>query len=531
MDEGWFWQPNPGTLYPALHELLDRAFAAAKAVRPFDQMEQVGWRDSLTGEAEWLTHDREQLKLPPGQRTDTLWTRVAQSRPAWAKRGEHLPALGALKRLWPTLFVRKLRALDLKTDRFVVSSHTMAIVTSLVRAVEEGHRLPDALRAALENADAERVALPKKLNDALHKHPDGALLRRLPAWLDQVRDADDDAAEQGLKALLGDKPETYYGLLLMDGDNMGAWLSAESRFALTHKTSFHPQIRAGLERFKHDAKFSDYAKELRASSPSRHMAISEALNNFSVTLAPAVAEEHFNGKVLYAGGDDLMAMFPVIDLLPAMAALRAAYSGIEPAAVGLDKNMKFQNQGNGFVRYKDRLLRVMGERATASMGAVIAHCKAPLAAVMRELHAAEQRAKDMRDKDAFSLTIVKRSGGALRLTAPWGEPIRLLLQLRDLLADKISRRAVYNSAIWLRDLPEPDEDGNMVAQMLAYQFYRQSEERLDRAELEEIASRLIGQAMAYADLGARRAWIENFLSVAEFLARESRHPAIKEGAA
>src|SRR5690606_28572451 len=150
------------------------------------------------------------------------------------------------------------------------------------------------------------------------------------------------------------------------GDNMGAWLSAESRFALTHKTSFHPQIRAGLERFKHDAKFSDYAKELRASSPSRHMAISEALNNFSVTLAPAVAEEHFNGKVLYAGGDDLMAMFPVIDLLPAMAALRAAYSGIEPAAVGLDKNMKFQNQGNGFVRYKDRLLRVMGERATAS---------------------------------------------------------------------------------------------------------------------------------------------------------------------
>jgi CRISPR-associated protein Cmr2 len=114
LEEGWLWRPNPGVLYPAIHELLERVLAAAKSVRPFVQSEQRGWRDSLSGEAEWLTTDRDQLSLPPGQRADTLWTRVAKVRPTWAKPGEHLSTLNAIKRLWPTLFVDELAgALDL----------------------------------------------------------------------------------------------------------------------------------------------------------------------------------------------------------------------------------------------------------------------------------------------------------------------------------------------------------------------------------------------------------------------------------
>ena len=62
LEEGWFWQPNPGALYPALHELLERLLAATKAVRPFEQTKQEGWRCALTGETEWLTTDRDQLK-------------------------------------------------------------------------------------------------------------------------------------------------------------------------------------------------------------------------------------------------------------------------------------------------------------------------------------------------------------------------------------------------------------------------------------------------------------------------------------
>ena len=50
----------------------------------------------------------------------------------------------------------------------------------------------------------------------------------------------------------------------------------------------------------------------------------------------------------------------------------------------------------------------MGERATASAGAVIAHHKAPLGAVRRGFRRSQQRAKNEGGRDAFSLTIMKR---------------------------------------------------------------------------------------------------------------------------
>ncbi len=48
-DGAAFYAPNPGVLYPAVYDLAERVLAAAKAVRPFEQTEQFGWRCSLTG--------------------------------------------------------------------------------------------------------------------------------------------------------------------------------------------------------------------------------------------------------------------------------------------------------------------------------------------------------------------------------------------------------------------------------------------------------------------------------------------------
>lgn len=536
LEEGWSWRPNPGSLYPALHELLERTLAAAKSVRPFVQTEQQGWRDSLSGEAEWLTTERDQLHLPPGQRHDTLWSRVATKRPAWAKRGEHLSALNTLKRLWPTLFVRELRdALNIDIGRFVVSTHTMALATSLAGAIAHNRPLPEALRQAVSNARAEHVALPHKLTSTLREHPDDDVLRQLPGWLEGIREGDDEVeqhrAEQLLADFLGSKPEVYYGMLLMDGDRMGAWLSAEQDVTRARHDSYHPQIRADLDRFKEAQSFKQYANEPCAPSPSRHMVISEALNHFALTLAPIVAEQQFHGRVLYAGGDDLMAMLPVIDLLPAMAALRATYSGVDPKDIGLDGHtLGVTNQPNGFVLHKGRLLRVMGKEATASCGAVIAHHQAPLGAVLRELREAEGRAKNEGGRDAFSITIVKRSGGTLRVTAKWGEPVRLLMTLRAFLAEPdVSRRAVYHSVVWLHDLPYPEGDGAMVAELLAWQLARQSRKKTTREyyNLPGLANSLVAQAIAHnPDPANRLDWIENFLSVAEFLAREARNPDV-----
>ena len=571
-----FFAPNPGVLYPAVYDLAERVLAAAKAVRPFAQTEQRGWRCSLTGETEWLTTDEEQLKWPYRTRKDTLWAKVAEARPAWAKAGEHLGALPAIKRLWPTLFAEEVAGVvgagrgDVR--RFVVSTHTMALAKQIEERVRGGRSdepLGNDLRAEFDRAvsDVEPAALPRKLMQLIHGDRDTAQWAKyLPGLLDAAADSDDKEgrreekqrrAEALVKHLLGDKIETYYALLLMDGDHMGRILSGDEgeagdgpSCAIPYLQSLHPQVRNGFEtRARANPVLKEYGDRKRAMSPNRHLAISAALNDFALYVVPEVIERECLGRVLYAGGDDVMAMLPVADLLPAMRRLRHAYGGHDPHDASIDWKAARGSRKlvckDGFALLRGRLMRMMGG-ATASCGAIIAHHQAPLTAVIRELRDAEQRAKNeggrKGGRNAFSLTVVKRSGGALHLTDNWGEPLDLLLKMRDFLAaPSVSRRAVYNSLVWLKDLPD-DADADMLGSLLGYQFVRQTrarakdEAKWKRGDILALARRIADLAVEAARKArqeeerqrseAKKAtadWLERFLGVAEFLARETRY--------
>ena len=539
--------PTPAVLYPAVYDLAERVLAAAKAVRPFAQTEQRGWRCSLTGETEWLTTDEEQLEARPyRRREDTLWAKVAKARPAWAKTDEHLGALPAIKRLWPILFVDEVEKIvgveHGRIGRFVVSTHTMALAKQIEERVgrgKTGESLGGGVQAELASAasDVDPVALPRKLMDRIGgDHATARWARRLPGALDEAAESGDEhkqrQAESLVKRVLGldghkNRIETYYALLLMDGDHMGRILSGDgSTCAITHLRSLHPQVREGFEaQAGGNLELRAYGNQHRAISPNRHLAISAALNDFALHVVPHVVEREFLGRVLYAGGDDVMAMLPVADLLPAMQRLRNVYSGDAPEDAPIDWKMARDSRelvcGDGFGLLRGRLMRLMGG-AQASCGAVVAHHQAPLAVVMRELREAEQRAKNEGGRDAFSLTVVKRSGGVLRLTAKWGEGV-VLSKLRDFLAaPSVSRRAVYNSLVWLKDLPD-DADADMFGTLLGYQFVRQMSDNAEwsRNEVVELASRVaeLAQAIGGAE---RRGWLARFLGVAEFLARETR---------
>ena len=575
-----FFAPNPGVLYPAVYDLAERALAAAKAVRPFAQTEQRGWRCSLTGETEWLTTDEAQLGQPYRRQDGTLWAKVAKAKPAWAKAGEHLGALPAIKRLWPTLFAEKVADVvgedSHGVDRFVVSTHTMALAKQIekrIRRGKDGEPVAEDPQAELDRAVAEfqvkPVALPRKLMRMIGGDRDTARwAKRLPGLLDAAAESDDEEgrreekqrrAEHLVKRTLfrdedRDKIETYYALLLMDGDHMGRILSGDEgdegdngngpKCAIPYLDSFHPQVRNGFEaRTRCNPALREYGERTRAMSPNRHLAISAALNDFALYVVPEVIEREFLGRVLYAGGDDVMAMLPVADLLPAMQRLRHAYSGHDPHDASIDWKAARGSRKlvckDGFALLPPRsgqrpgsdsrrgcLVRMMGG-ATASCGAVVAHYQAPLTAVMRELREAEQRAKNEGGRDAFSLTVVKRSGGALQLTAKWGEPLELLWEVRKFLASpSVSRRAVYNSLVWLKDLPE-NADADMLGSLLGYQFSRQTSVRAKdeagwkRDDVLALARRIAKLAAAHP-AGERRDWLERFLGVAEFLARETR---------
>jgi CRISPR-associated protein Cmr2 len=199
-DNTTFFAPNPGVLYPAVYDLAERVLAAAKAARTFEQSKQHGWRWSLTGETEWLTTDREQLKISQRRQGNTLWAKVAAHKPAWAKKGDHLGALPALKGLLPTLFAKEVAmATGHDIQRFVVSTHTMALARNL-ESLDGGLSVADssARFEDLVTADDKPPALPRSLAKLR-----GSLAARIPAALDRLRESEDPSDEERAASPLG----------------------------------------------------------------------------------------------------------------------------------------------------------------------------------------------------------------------------------------------------------------------------------------------------------------------------------------
>jgi CRISPR-associated protein Cmr2 len=558
-----FYLPNPGVLYPAIYDLNERLLAAAKSVRRFDPARHEGWRCTLTGEAEWLTTDRAHLHVPKGERAsgkvETLWTRIAERKPAWAKRGEHLSALPAIKRLWPTLFAEEVKGETRGlTERFVVSTHTMALARQLEKWLQAQSTDAEVLKELEDRIAATQpgqVALPRRLVVKHRDNPRLELARQIPALLDAARESEDEARWQEDQrivrlALAGvrkieDAPrlETYYGLLMMDGDRMGQILSGDAETSITYGESFHPQVSSGVqERWGRWRALESYLRQRRPVSPNRHMAISAALSDFSQVVVPYLIEEKYPGRLIYSGGDDVLAMLPAGQVVEAAQYLRWAYSGSFPEDEQESwDSLRKQNRlvaRNGFAWLNGRLMRMMGTRATASCGVVIAHHQAPLSFVLRQLREAEQKAKAFsrparngsagtRDRDALHLVVVKRSGSTLEVTLEWGEQVQLLEEMREFLArEDVSRRAVYHASEWLERLPDAGGrlDKEMLGAVLAYQFRRQSE-RGAKEQASDLARRL---ALVAAEQSKPKYWLTNFLHVADFLAREQRGEAGRE---
>jgi CRISPR-associated protein Cmr2 len=544
-----FFTPNPGVLYPAIYDLLDRVGAAAKSVRPFTQTRHEGYRCDLTGEAEWLTTDRAQLSHGKTGRKDapTLWNAAAKELPGLLRKGEHLSALAMLKRLWPQTFARELRKLDIDVKRYVVSTHTMALATSLESWIDRdgGKNAPPALL----NEACTPTALPGRLMRQLTGKSEATrqLARTLPAWLDDDEANDQEVRQRQVKELLGEKPEAYYAFIMMDGDKMGAWLSGtEADYNLPYAKTWHPQIREKAKgRFP---QLDAYLKADRAVSPARHMAISAALNGFALHLARHVVEDLCKGKLIYAGGDDVLAMVSVDDLLRCLFLLRLAYSGVWPEQsadlhelLGTANERKMAGFKRGHALFDGKLIRLMGQKATASAGAIVAHHQTPLSRVLRELRATEKRAKNEGGRDAFSINLLKRSGGAVHLTLPWlppGEkwemalqgslmdtPMALLLKLRGLFAGPTSRRAAYLTQGWLEGLPSMAQIGSealqsLLAANLAQQLGRQGSK--NNTPLGHALAATACSIAAARPGGEPAPIVRDLLAVAEFLAREGR---------
>ncbi len=255
------------------------------------------------------------------------------------------------------------------------------------------------------------------------------------------------------------KPRKYFAVLMMDGDEMGKWIAGD-RMPEYYQV-IHPTIKKKLEEREN---WTQILRNKRLMSPAVHGFISKALGDFSLKLVRYIVEKRYPGKLVYAGGDDVLALLPLDSVLNVARELRAAFSGeIFTGEVGSNQEcqkfeVKFGQEKTGYIwlelekgdRSSRQLLATMGHKATASTGIVIAHYKNPLDITLTEVRQAEKAAKKQEQRDAFRLTFLKRSGEIMSAGAKWTyadkkiDTVSVLLEFQDKFQkDNISSKFPY----------------------------------------------------------------------------------------
>lgn len=201
-------------------------------------------------------------------------------------------------------------------------------------------------------------------------------------------------------------PPTYYAILMMDGDEMGKWLRGEKS----------PEVQKVMHR-----KLQDYFRGLsdsrveqaftaqRPVGPALHAAISEALANFALQVAPPIIKNH-NGTLIYAGGDDVLALLPTETALKCALELYNAYRGEVSDNNGAERGY-YRTAGG-------REVLMMGPTATLSAGLAIVHYKEDLRFALEQARRAEKEAKAT-GRNALVLRTCRRSGEHSSALCPW----------------------------------------------------------------------------------------------------------------
>jgi len=159
-----------------------------------------------------------------------------------------------------------------------------------------------------------------------------------------------DRTSAGSANVLGE-PDRYFAIVAMDGDNLG---------------------RNMADRDKQEA-------------------ISAALADFTSRVPTLVSER--SGFLVYAGGDDVIALFPVPEAIPCARALRSWY---------------------------EECFHSRNISSTLSAGILFANHKLPLTHVLRDAHRLlDDVAKEGRGRDAIAVQVTSRGGELIRWAQPW----------------------------------------------------------------------------------------------------------------
>jgi len=404
--------------YGEEYKKAEALFGARKAIRNFNQSEEPGFKCTLCGIREQLTKkdfDTSWRGYTSFWKDIILGGLSATDLKYAFREGERLCAVCTTKRLAPKVFF--------KVPLFMPSTSSVATSSFLYKLAQllsgGGNEIVKEFKERFDSLTLDLfpdkiMPLPKlqgeidnnKMRDIFLLDGDAFIedtyhIKVLKKYRKDKIEPDKESVEKVKKILKSMRELTekegiilskYYALIMVDGDDIGKWLSGEKTGGLTI---------------------------------SGHRDISRRLYEFSSNVVPYVSEKLHMAKIIYFGGDEGLIMCSLEDMLSVMRYLRAGYTG--QLKYNSDSNMivpDFEAEESSKIEIDlvdgDKFSSLtMGNNATLSMGVVIAHHQQSLLQVLDEVKAALKIAKMVTKKDAFCIATMKRSGGTTLAVSRW----------------------------------------------------------------------------------------------------------------
>jgi CRISPR-associated protein Cmr2 len=307
----------------------------------------------------------------------------------------------------------------------------------------------------------------------------GWLLGDFDEFADQS--AEDQAfVQQELQAVLdrhypGNKPGDWYVLAAGDGDGLSEWLQGTKmkNYRDYIPATLHPQCNVQGE-FKDDfdKSLNAFLDQQKRMGPSTHAALSRALLDFSNQLVPYLTEQRYAGRLIYSGGDDVLAYTNLWEWDQWLWDVRQCFKGSQDPHQEFDHQgdyWRWQKEGKRPENVSSRPLFTMGRNASISFGIVIAHHSVPLAIALENLWEAEEKAKKhqyqrscrIRDqktcyskKDAVQVRVLYGNGNILEATskfdvfAQWQKLVDFPQQYPEIEIDRVSSLFEQAAELW-----------------------------------------------------------------------------------
>ncbi|MDN5862972.1 MAG: type III-B CRISPR-associated protein Cas10/Cmr2, partial [Salinisphaera sp.] len=302
---------------------------------------------------------------------------------------------------------------------------------------------------------------PDALEILIRQGGDPGRKKRLEDFQAASKELQHAAAAQGLR------PRKQVAVLRMDGDALTRLILGDPKVIPTRwRDVLHPEAVPQVTKNFVEACWPGLLGKRRLMGPALHATITRSLADFAHRITAWVVEREFNGRLIYAGGDDLLALLPAVEAIPAAARLQQLFSApyvldtsadadpwawrrgappdgtaqarqrfrvptvdaeaqgapdirlserrFEPHAGG-DPTATELPQGNAFGLYP-----MLGRGQSLSAGIAIGSFKTPLGLVLRTAREMlEQDANQHMDKSALAVTLLSGGGAKLSFAAHW----------------------------------------------------------------------------------------------------------------